>query len=185
MENESIKRGEIYMVDLGQNAREGVQFGCRPCIIISNNIGNKFSASLLVVPLTTKIKNTKQITHTILEKGTANLKQESMVLAEQLQCINKKQLIHYIGTLNESELKRVEIITNLALGNEIETIDYEYIKNKITQIEKLIDLFVSTVDSSIREIINQLILEVDKYCKKFNVNSSIYLSRYTNDQKIA
>lgn len=71
-------------------ARNGsVQAGKRPAVVIQNNIGNKHSPTMLVIPLTTHLKHAGQPTHTIIRKDDDNcLKSDSMILAEQTTPVN-------------------------------------------------------------------------------------------------
>lgn len=69
-----------------------VQSGYRPGIVIQNNIGNKYSPTLIAIPLTSQIKNLNQATHMIIESDDKNgLKVDSMLLAEQIATIDKKK----------------------------------------------------------------------------------------------
>lgn len=85
----------------------------RPCLIIQNNIGNKYSGTTIIVPLTKR--NKKPIpTHYLLKKEDYPfLEYDSLVLGEQIRCIdtNKRILERKIGSINEKDLKKIiEII---------------------------------------------------------------------------
>lgn len=69
-----------------------IQSGYRPGIVIQNNIGNKYSPTLIVMPLTSKLKNLKQATHLLIKHNKENgLKIDSVLLAEQIATINKEK----------------------------------------------------------------------------------------------
>lgn len=83
-----------------------VQSGYRPGIVIQNNIGNKYSPTLIALPLTSKIKNPDQATHLLIECNKENgLKNNSMLLAEQISTIDKKK-VKKVGTISDRKLQR-------------------------------------------------------------------------------
>lgn len=85
---------------------ESIQSGYRPYLIISNNIGNKYSPTLLAIPLTSKLKNTDQPTHTIIKCDDANgLSEDSMLLAEQTTTISKCKA-RRIGRITDREMQK-------------------------------------------------------------------------------
>lgn len=85
---------------------DSVQFGYRPAIIIQNDIGNKFSPTLLVIPLSSKIKNLTMPTHILIQPDSQNgLKWESVLLAEQTTTISKRK-VKKIGRINDRDLQR-------------------------------------------------------------------------------
>ena len=82
------------------------QKGDRPGIIIQNNVGNKFSPTLIVLPLTTSIKSIAQPTHTVIHPDEWNgLSDVSMLLAEQVFTIGKEHLTK-LGTIESRTLQR-------------------------------------------------------------------------------
>lgn len=83
-----------------------IQSGYRPGIIIQNNIGNKYSPTLIVMPLTSKIKNIEQATHLLIKSDKDNgLKVDSTLLAEQIATINKKK-VKKIGHIFDRDLQK-------------------------------------------------------------------------------
>lgn len=100
-----ILQGEIWIADLGE--RDGsIQCGKRPVIVLQNDVGNKYSPTTIVVPLTSQLKNLLPV-HTDLgiECG---LKKTSTCLMEQIVTINQAQLINKIGELNEDGYKAIK-----------------------------------------------------------------------------
>jgi len=81
------------------NKENGVQvLEKRPCIIISNNIGNQHSPTVNVLPVTSKMKKKYQVTHCILHPNKCNgLTKDSVVLAEQITTVNKNDISKKIG----------------------------------------------------------------------------------------
>ncbi|RKM55695.1 helix-turn-helix domain-containing protein [Butyrivibrio sp. X503] len=95
-----IKRGDIYLADLGQNIGS-VQRGERPVIVVQNNKGNRFSPTITVIPTTTKIHRSKGFpTHVILDH-MGGLDEESASMAEQITTISRDKLVRYIGSLSD------------------------------------------------------------------------------------
>lgn len=100
-----ILQGEIWLADLGE--RDGnIQSGKRPVIILQNNIGNKYSPTTIVVPLTSQIKNLLPVHCDVgVECG---LKKTSTSLMEQITTINQSQLIKRIGALDVEGYKAIK-----------------------------------------------------------------------------
>ena len=82
------------------------QSGCRPAIVMQNNIGNKFSPTLIVLPLTKRIKNVEQPTHLLIGRNSDNgLTFDSMLLAEQITTIDKIK-VKKIGRISDREVQK-------------------------------------------------------------------------------
>ena len=121
METRNILRGQIYWCDFGSEKIQGVQSGIRPAIILSNNVGNKFSPTIIVSAITSRIEKSNKVpTH--LRINNCGLKTESVVLLEQVYTINKYKLGNYIGCIDEVNLKRIDKIIGVSMG-EVRPID--------------------------------------------------------------
>lgn len=105
-----VKKGEIYFANLGvEKEKTSVQKGLRPCLIVQNNIGNKFSGTVIVAPITSKQKKKDLKVHIELEKDKNNgLETNSVVLLEQLKTIDKSSLYKKIGVINNQDLKNID-----------------------------------------------------------------------------
>lgn len=87
-------KGEIVYADLGKAKRTHIQTGVRPVIILQNNMGNTFSDTIIVAPLTSKQKKMTQPTHIEIKKDIKNgLETDSIVLLEQIRTIDKNKII--------------------------------------------------------------------------------------------
>jgi len=114
------EQGQIVYVNLGEG--EGSeQGGVRPCIVIQNDTGNKFSTTTLVAPITKEIKIGKsgkiQPTHYIIENyEDVGLPSKSMILFEQIRCISKNRIIkkNGLGKINLEEIKN-NILTSFGI----------------------------------------------------------------------
>ena len=93
----SIKRGDIYYADLSPVVGSE-QSGIRPILVIQNNIGNKFSPTIIGVPITSKVK-VNMPTHIEIEGLKYGLEKDSIILAEQIRTLDKKRLKEKIITL--------------------------------------------------------------------------------------
>lgn len=112
-----IKRGEIYMADLSP-VYGSEQGGIRPVLIVQNDIGNKYSPTVIVVAITSKLHKAKLPTHIELAESTANLEKDSILLCEQIRTLDKLRLKEKIGFLNNVLMKKVDkaIAISLALN---------------------------------------------------------------------
>lgn len=110
-----MKMFDIYYADLSKNTVNSEQGGIRPVIVIQNDIGNKYSPTLIVLPITSEIKKENMPTHCILHKSIKNgLKVDSMVLAEQIRVIDKSRILDYIGHLDNANEQNNVINSYLA-----------------------------------------------------------------------
>ena len=112
----TLVKGQVVMVEL-TSTEANVQRGLRPVVVIQNNIGNKFSPTLIVAPLTSRIKR-DMVTHAKLYPTIENgLSVVSTALLEQIQTISKDSVKRVLGVLNDVEMKLINkaIIASLAL----------------------------------------------------------------------
>ena len=99
-------RGELYYADLGKGIGSE-QEGNRPVVIIQNNVGNKYSPTVIVAPVTTNHDaKAKLPTHCYID-AESGLDTSSVILLEQLRTIDKKRLGHYVGRLNRTHLQQL------------------------------------------------------------------------------
>ena len=98
-------RGDVWKTTLEENPVGSEQGGARPTLVISNNIGNFNAPTVIVLPLTSQLKN-GQPTHVTI---TADfLPKESVVLAEQIRTVSKGRLTDYLGRLSNEQMQAVE-----------------------------------------------------------------------------
>lgn len=109
------KRGEIYYASLGEPTIGSEQSGTRPVLIVQNNIGNKYSPTVIIACITSKTFKNEIPTHVQLYAATYNLPTDSLVLCEQIKTIDKTRLMNYIGTLNKDDERRVNSALRLSL----------------------------------------------------------------------
>lgn len=103
-----IRRNEIYLANLG-NTVGSEERGIRPVLIIQNDIGNKYSTTTIIIPMTKRIEERFAIPTHIRINKFGKMKYEATIMAEQIKVIDKRRLLHRIEILPE---KYVEIVNN-------------------------------------------------------------------------
>ena len=112
-----IKRGQIYQANLGIQ-KGSIQSGTRPVIIISNDINNKFSPTVNVLPVTSRTKSNIPVhVHVGITEG---LPQPSTILTEQMVTINKQQLVEYVGKCNLVKMLEIERAVLVQSGIDVD-----------------------------------------------------------------
>lgn len=106
-----MRRGDIYYADLGQTYGSE-QGGLRPIIIIQNDIGNRFSGTVIIAPITSRIKASLP-THVFV--NTTKIR-NSIVLLEQIRTIDKDRLQNYIGHVSDEIMEKVDEALKVSLG---------------------------------------------------------------------
>lgn len=108
-------RGDMYYADLGRGIGSE-QEGYRPVIIIQNNTGNKYSPTVIVAAISSKVDvKAKLPTHYLL-KAENGLELPSLVLLEQLRTIDKRRLETYIGRLDEKHIRKINRALAVSVG---------------------------------------------------------------------
>lgn len=105
------RRYEIWFADLGDHYGTSVQSGNRPVLVISNDVGNQYSRTVTVIPLTTKLKRMDMPTHIILTEEDCCMfrpqtLQDSVLLAEQITTIAKSALCGRLCRVTSKERKQ-------------------------------------------------------------------------------
>ena len=98
-----VKRGDMFYADLSPVVGSE-QGGIRPVLIIQNDLGNKYSPTVLAAAITSQTNKTKLPTHIELGENTSGLKSNSVVLAEQIRTIDKSRLKEKIGHINDTQI---------------------------------------------------------------------------------
>ncbi len=111
----TIKRGEIFYANLSPVVGSE-QGGSRPVLILQNNIGNRYSPTIIVAAITSQISKGKLPTHVELTGKHNNLERDSVILLEQLRTIDKKRLQKKITSIDKSTMKKVDHALRISLG---------------------------------------------------------------------
>ncbi len=110
-----IKRGELYYANLSPVVGSE-QGGLRPVLIVQNDIGNKYSPTVIVVAVTSKINKAKIPTHIELDASTYGLEKNSVVLLEQIRTLDKSRLQQKIGQLDALKMQAINKALLISLG---------------------------------------------------------------------
>ncbi len=108
-----IKRGDIFYANLNP-VIGSEQGGIRPVLVVQNNIGNRHSPTVVVVPISAAKKHYLP-TH-IHIKGSESLPKDSIILAEQIRTIDRSRLRKYVGSLNKELMKEIDGILKISIG---------------------------------------------------------------------
>ena len=110
-----VKRGQIYYADLSPVVGSE-QGGVRPVLVVQNDIGNKYSPTVIVAAVTSQINKAKMPTHIELNATEYGLAKDSVILMEQVRTIDKKRLREQIGSLDDSSMRRVNSALAVSFG---------------------------------------------------------------------
>jgi len=110
-----LKRGDVYYADLNPVVGSE-QGGVRPVLIVQNDIGNKYSPTIIVAAITSKIEKAQLPTHVEISAGDSRLERDSVILLEQIRTIDKKRLKSEVAKLNGEILERVDTALGISLG---------------------------------------------------------------------
>ncbi len=102
----NVRRGDIFYADLSPVVGSE-QGGIRPVIIIQNDIGNRYSPTVIVAAITSQINKAKLPTHVEISSEEYGLNRDSVVLLEQIRTLDKKRLKEKIGHMTEDDMKKV------------------------------------------------------------------------------
>lgn len=110
-----IKRGEIYYADLNP-VIGSEQGGVRPIVVLQNDVGNKYSPTVIAAATTSKLTKAKLPTHIELHRDTSPLPKDSVVLLEQIRTIDKSRIKEKIGELPPEIMGKIDEALLLSLG---------------------------------------------------------------------
>jgi mRNA interferase MazF len=109
-----IKRGELYYADLSPVVGSE-QGGIRPVLVVQNDVGNRYSPTIIAVAVTSQMNKARLPTHIELDT-TCGLPKESVILAEQMRTLDKRRLKEKIGALSPKAMEKVNAALMVSLG---------------------------------------------------------------------
>lgn len=112
---EMIKRGEIYYADLSP-VIGSEQGGVRPVLVVQNDVGNKYSPTVIAAAITSQLEKAKLPTHISIPAEKCGLSKNSVVLLEQIRTIDKTRLKEKVGELPTSMMTKVNEALLVSLG---------------------------------------------------------------------
>ena len=110
-----INRGEIYYADLSPVVGSE-QGGVRPVLVVQNNVGNKYSPTVIVAAITSQLTKAKLPTHIELSKEDYNLPKDSVVLLEQIRTLDKRRLMEKLAELDSLTMQKVDLGLVVSFG---------------------------------------------------------------------
>lgn len=115
----NVQRGEVYFADLSPVVGSE-QGGIRPVLVIQNDIGNKFSPTVIVAAITAQIQKAKLPTHVEIKARQHGLERNSVILLEQVRTLDKQRLTDKITTLDDTTMKEINQALKISLGLSIQ-----------------------------------------------------------------
>lgn len=110
-----IKRGDIFYADLSP-VIGSEQGGVRPVLIVQNDVGNKYSPTVIAAAITSQINKAKLPTHIEISAQEYGLLKDSVILLEQIRTIDKKRLREKVGRLDDDLMARVNEALSVSFG---------------------------------------------------------------------
>lgn len=111
----TIRRGDIYYADLSPVVGSE-QGGVRPVLIVQNDVGNKFSPTVIAAAITSQQFKTNLPTHIQVNANQCGLSKDSIVLLEQVRTIDKCRLKERMGNLDNGEMDKINRALNVSFG---------------------------------------------------------------------
>ena len=116
-----IRRGDIYYADLSPVVGSE-QGGVRPVLIIQNNVGNRYSPTVIAAAITSRESKADLPTHIKLYAGDSGLSKDSVVLLEQIRTIDKRRLREKMGSLGVYDMDKVDAAPSVSFGLNAENV---------------------------------------------------------------
>ena len=115
----TVKRGDIYYADLSPVVGSE-QGGLRPVLIIQNDVGNRYSPTVIAAAITSRMSKTRLPTHIDIYADKAGLAKDSVILLEQIRTLDKRRLKEKMGHLDDDAMLRVDnaIAISFGLGSQ-------------------------------------------------------------------
>jgi mRNA interferase MazF len=110
-----VKRGDVFYADLSPVVGSE-QGGVRPVLVIQNDIGNRFSPTVIIAAITAQIQKAKLPTHVEVEAKTHGMERDSVILLEQIRTIDKQRLTDKITHLEDETMRKVDEALQISVG---------------------------------------------------------------------
>ena len=111
----NIKRGDMFYADLSP-VIGSEQGGVRPVLVVQNDVGNKYSPTVIAAAVTSKIDKAKLPTHIELSAREYGLSKDSVVLLEQIRTLDKTRLKERIGQVSADKMRKINEALLVSLG---------------------------------------------------------------------
>lgn len=120
----SVKRGDIFYADLSP-VIGSEQGGLRPVLIVQNDVGNKYSPTVIAAAITSKMGKTHLPTHIDIHATGVGLAKDSVILLEQIRTIDKQRLKEKMGHLDDGTMNEVNSAIAVSFGLSFPNSSYE------------------------------------------------------------
>ncbi|WP_432353175.1 type II toxin-antitoxin system PemK/MazF family toxin [Sporosarcina sp. A2] len=111
----AIKRGDVFFADLSPVVGSE-QGGTRPVLVIQNDIGNRFSPTVIVAAITAQIQKAKLPTHVEIDAARHGFERDSVILLEQIRTLDKSRLTDKITHLDQHVMQKVDDALEVSFG---------------------------------------------------------------------
>lgn len=111
----NVKRGDIYYADLSP-VIGSEQGGVRPVLVVQNDVGNKYSPTVIVAAITSQINKAKMPTHIEIKADDYGLSRDSVILLEQIRTIDKRRLREKAGQIDEGLMWKINEAISISFG---------------------------------------------------------------------
>ncbi len=111
----NIKRGDIFYADLSPVVGSE-QGGVRPVLIVQNDVGNRYSPTVIAAAITSQRFKTRLPTHISVNADSCGLSKDSVVLLEQIRTLDKQRLRERMGNLQDSDMNRIDTALSVSMG---------------------------------------------------------------------
>ncbi len=115
MEHREVKRGEVFYADLSPVVGSE-QGGVRPVLIVQNDIGNRFSPTVIAAAITSRQDKNDLPTHIGIKASQCGLSKDSVVLLEQIRTLDKRRLKERTGHISREDQERIDHALNVSFG---------------------------------------------------------------------
>ncbi|MEG1313845.1 MAG: type II toxin-antitoxin system PemK/MazF family toxin [Bacilli bacterium] len=119
----NIYKGNLYYADL-EPVIGSEQGGIRPVLIVSNNIGNRYSSTVIIVPLTSKVESKMNLPTHVVINAFEKIRCDSIALVEQVRVVDKQRLKSFLGRLPSNQLMEVDKSLIVVFGMKENWEDY-------------------------------------------------------------
>lgn len=194
---ENLQWGDVLYVNLDQSGVGSEQRGIRYAVVIQNDVGNKYSPTVIVAFITSQITKAKlPLVHVEIKANNFGLPKDSVVLLEQIRTLDKKRIIKRVGRLDEitsikiekalqnSTRRKLEKKSSLdRLPKYIQSVIYNKL-NSITNIEKTISDVKN--ENLIKHLLSEreaYLLSLQKICEENNINYKEYYVMYKKEEE--
>lgn len=111
----NVKRGDIYYADLSPVVGSE-QGGVRPVLIVQNDVGNKYSPTVIAAAITSQQDKSRLPTHISVNGNACGLSKDSVVLLEQVRTLDKQRLKERMGNLSQGDMNKIDKALTVSFG---------------------------------------------------------------------